>query len=342
MARMPTRSSDASNEEHTEFITCSAVAHSSTANLGPGFDVFGLGLDAFEDVVTITRGKKIEDPVPHVKLALSGDGSETISPNASENTAGLVVRRMMYDLNLKCKTNWDLDLHILKNIPTGYGMGSSAASAAAAALAFDGLFNLRLPRNRLIRYAAEGEIASAGTIHYDNVSGSMLGGFVIVRSSPDVDFVRLDVPKDLFLAVAVPIMNVPLKKTAVARSVLPKTIPLDDVVQNISNASTVVAGFALKDTMMIAKGINDLIVEPSRRHLIPGYALVKRNALNEGALAVTISGAGPSMISILNDKKTASRVANSMAEGFLEAGIKNAKAIVCRPSEGAKIVEVSK
>ena len=84
-----------------------------------------------------------------------------------------------------------------------------------------------------------------------------------------------------------------------------------------------------------------MIVEPSRRHLIPGYDLVKRNALNEGALAVTISGAGPSMISILNDKKTASRVANSMAEGFLEAGI-NAKAIVCRPSDGAKIVEVSK
>ena len=117
-----------------------------------------------------------------------------------------------------------------------------------AALAFDGLFNLQLSKNRLIKYAAEGEIASAGTIHYDNVSGSMLGGFVIVRSAPEIDFVRLDVPNDLFLAIAVPVMNVPLKKTAVARSVLPKTVFLDDVIQNISNASTVVAGFALKDT----------------------------------------------------------------------------------------------
>ena len=113
----------------TEFISCSAVAHSSTANLGPGFDVFGLGLDAFEDTVTITRGKKIEDSVPHVNLTLSGDDIETISPNASENTAGLVVRRMSYDLNLNGKTNWALDLHISKKIPTGYGMGSSAASA---------------------------------------------------------------------------------------------------------------------------------------------------------------------------------------------------------------------
>lgn len=337
----PTRSSDASSEQRTELISCSAVAHSSTANLGPGFDVFGLGLDAFEDTVTITRGKKIEDSVPHVNLTLSGDDIETISPNASENTAGLVVRRMSYDLNLNGKTNWALDLHISKKIPTGYGMGSSAASAAAAALAFDGLFNLQLSKNRLIKYAAEGEIASAGTIHYDNVSGSMLGGFVIVRSAPEIDFVRLDVPNDLFLAIAVPVMNVPLKKTAVARSVLPKTVFLDDVIQNISNASTVVAGFALKDTKMIAKGIKDLIVEPSRKHLIPGYELVRRNALNEGALAVTISGAGPSMISVLDDEKTASHVANSMAEGFLEGGVKNTKAIVCRPSEGARIVDVS-
>ena len=162
----------------------------------------------------------------------------------------------------------------------------------------------------------------------------MLGGFVIVRSAPEIDFVRLDVPKDLFLAIAVPVMNVPLKKTAVVRSVLPKTVFLDDVIQNISNASTVVAGFALKDTKMIAKGINDLIVEPSKT-LIPGYELVRRNALNEGALAVTISGAGPSMISVLDDEKTASHVTNSMAEGFLEAGVKNTKAIVCRSSEGA-------
>src|SRR5689334_24139942 len=91
MAIMPTRSSDASNEEHTEFITCSAVAHSSTANLGPGFDVFGLGLDAFEDVVTITRGKKIEDPVPHVKLALSGEDRKSTRLNSSHSSISYAV-----------------------------------------------------------------------------------------------------------------------------------------------------------------------------------------------------------------------------------------------------------
>lgn len=335
------KNSSISNDQRSAFISCTAIAHSSTANLGPGFDVFGLGLDAFEDTVTITKGKSGEFSPPHINLTLSGDGIKSISSRVSENTAGLVIRRMSYDFNSDNKANWDLDVHISKKIPTSFGMGSSAASAAAAALAFDGLFNLGLSKNRLIRYAAEGEVASAGTKHYDNVSSSMLGGFVIVRSAPEIDFIRLDTPEDLYLAIAIPVMNVPLKKTAMARSVLPKTVPLNNVVQNISNASTVVAGFALKDTKMIAKGVNDLIVEPSRKHLIPGYELVKRNAFNEGALAVTISGAGPSMISLLDDKEIASRVAKSMALGFMEAGVENNRTIVCRPSNGARIVDKS-
>jgi homoserine kinase len=333
---------DSSNEKIDEFITCSAVAHSSTANLGPGFDVFGLGLDAFEDVVTITKTNKMKSSIPRINLTCSGDGTEMIPSELNENTAGLVVIKMLHDFNLNKNANWDLDLHIVKKIPIGYGLGSSAASAAATALAVDGLFNLQLPKRLLIRYAAEGEIASAGTRHYDNVSGSMLGGFVIVTSTPEFDFIGLEVPESLHLAIAVPVMDVPIKKTAVARGVLPKLVPLESVICNTANASTVVAGFALKNTKMIAKGINDLIVEPSRKHLIPGYELVKRNAIKEGALAVTISGAGPSMISVLEDKKTAIQVANSMAQAFLESGVVDTKTIICRPSGGAKIVHVSK
>lgn len=336
------RSLNSSNEKIDEFVSCSAIAHSSTANLGPGFDVFGLGLDAFEDVVTITKTNKIKNSIPRVNLTCSGEGTETIPSELSENTAGLVVRKMIYDFNLNKDANWDLDLHITKRIPIGYGLGSSAASAAATALAFDCLFNLQLSKSQLIRYAAEGEIASAGTRHYDNVSGSLLGGFVIVSSTPEIDFIGLEVPENLHLAIAVPVMDVPIKKTAVARGVLPKLVPLESVICNTSNASTVVAGFALKNTKMIAKGINDLIVEPSRKHLIPGYELVKRNAIKEGALAVTISGAGPSMISVLDDKSTAILVANSMGQAFLEAGVANTKTIVCRPSGGAKIIHVSK
>jgi homoserine kinase len=238
---------------------------------------------------------------------------------------------MMHDFGIRDSIMID----VTKGVPAGYGMGSSAASAAAAAIAFNALYNLKIDRNALVEYAAEGEIASAGTKHYDNVSASVLGGFVIGHKG---QFIRIDPPKDLYLVVAIPTsMQVPEKKTEVARSVLPKEVPLKSVVHNVSGASTIVAGFALKDVDMIARGIDDTIVEPARKHLIPGYDSVKNGALSAGALAVTISGAGPSMIAFLKGSRNAKKVAGAMGKGFLEAGVKS-KVLVCRPSGGSRVV----
>jgi homoserine kinase len=229
----------------------------------------------------------------------------------------------------------DIEIQVTKGVPAGYGIGSSAASAAAAAMAFNALYNLKIEKNRLVEYAAEGEIASAGTKHYDNVSASLLGGFVIGYMG---EFIRIEPPRDLFLVVAVPVsMQMPEKKTEVARSVLPKEVPLKSVVHNVSGAATIVAGFALKDVETIARGVDDVIVEPARKHLIPGYDSVKQNALSAGALAVTISGAGPSMISFLKTRRNASKVAGAMAKGFAEAGVKS-RTFACRPSSGARLV----
>ncbi|HKZ60845.1 MAG TPA: homoserine kinase, partial [Nitrososphaera sp.] len=235
--------------------------------------------------------------------------------------------------------DFDIDdnvvIQVTKGVPAGYGIGSSAASAAAAAIAFNALYNLKIDKNRLVEYAAEGEIASAGTKHYDNVSASLLGGFVIGHKG---HFIRIEPPKDLFLAVAVPIsMQVPEKKTEVARSVLPKEVPLKSVVHNVSGASTIVAGFLLNDVQMIARGIDDVIIEPARKHLIPGYGCVKQNALAAGALAVTISGAGPSMIAFLKTRRNVNKVAYAMAKGFETAGVK-CLTFACRPSSGARLV----
>ena len=122
-----------------------------------------------------------------------------------------------------------------------------------------------------------------------------------------------------------------------ARSVLPAQVPLKSAVHNVSGASTIVAGFALGDVGMVARGINDVIVEPARKHLIPGYDGVKKNAISAGALAVTISGAGPSMIAFLKGKKDANKVARAMAAGFSDAGAKS-RTFACRPSSGARTV----
>lgn len=308
--------------------SCTAVAPSSTANLGPGYDVFGLALDALYDKVTITKQK--------------GNGSITIKmsdtsiPAVPEsNSAGLVIKKMAQDFEVSD----DLEVKVKKGVPAGYGMGSSAASAAAAAVAFDGLYKLKIRKERLVEYAAEGELASAGAKHYDNVSASVLGGFVVssMKGGPVPRFIKLAPPGDLVLVVAVPSVPVPERKTEVARSVLPEEVPLRSAVHNVSSASTIVAGFALKDVELIARGIDDAIVEPARKHLIPGFDAVRENAISAGALAVTISGAGPSVIAFLKTARKSKDIAKAMVLGFEKAGVK-CRTFSCRPSAGAHVM----
>lgn len=308
--------------------SCNAVAPSSTANLGPGYDVFGLALDALYDRVTITKQKGSDS-------TMTIDMSDTKIPAKPEsNSVGLVVKKMAYEFGVTD----NLGLKVKKGVPAGYGMGSSAASAAAAAVAFDGLYRLKIKKEKLVEYAAEGEIASAGAKHYDNVSASILGGFVIssMKNGPVPRFIRLAPPRDLVLVIAVPSIPVPERKTEVARRVLPSDVPLKSAVHNVSGASAIVAGFALKDVELIARGIDDAIVEPARRHLIPGYDAVKQSAIDTGALAVTISGAGPSVIAFLKGNTKTRYVAKAMATEFEKAGVK-CRTFPCRPSTGAHI-----
>ena len=294
-------------------------APSSTANLGPGFDVFGLALDAFYDTVTLTKTKN------GIKIITDDD----IPTNPEKNTAGLVVKNMMK----KFKIKGGVEIKIKKGIPAGYGMGSSAASAAATAVAFDKLFGLKLDGNSLVEFAGSGEKASAGTVHYDNVAASVLGGFVIVKTNP-LDVIRIDPPTNLRMCVAVPTISVPKKKTKVSRGVIPKKIKLSDSILNLSNAAAIVAGFMKKDSEIIGNSIKDVIVEPARQHMIPGFAKVKENAIKAGALGVTISGAGPSVIAFSKSSADLKKISLSMAKGFTSVNTK-CQTIICKPSKGA-------
>ena len=248
-----------------------------------------------------------------------------------QNTAGLVIKSMKQKFKIKS----GIEIKIKKGVPAGFGMGSSAASAVAAALAFNKLFNLKLDNKTLIKCAGIGEKASAGTIHYDNVAASLLGGFVVVKTKP-FDVIRLEPPKDLVLCVAVPKLKVPKKKTKVARAVIPKTVKLSDLTANLSNAANIVSGFLLKDSDLIGRSIQDVIVEPARKHLIPGFSKVKSNALNAGALGVTISGAGPSVIAFCKKSQNLKKIGKSMEKGFSSAKV-GCDIIICKPSTGPKI-----
>ena len=304
-------------------------APSSTANLGPGFDVFGLALDAFHDEIKLTKTDKstTNKPWRGIRIITTDD----IPKTPQQNTAGLVIKSMKQKFKIKS----GIEIRIKKGVPAGYGMGSSAASAAAAALACNRLFNLKLDNKTLVKCAGIGEKASAGTIHYDNVAASLLGGFVVVKTKP-FDVIRLEPPKDLVLCVAIPKINVPKKKTKLSRAVIPRTVKLSALTENLSNAVNIVSGFLLKDSDLIGRSIQDVIVEPARKHLIPGFSKVKSNALSAGALGVTISGAGPSVIAFCKKSQNVKKITKSMEKGFSSAKI-DCDTIICKPSMGPKI-----
>jgi homoserine kinase len=297
----------------------SVKAPSSTANLGPGFDVFGLAVNAFYDEVTLTK----------TKSGITIVTEDNIPTNPENNTAGLVVKNM----KKKFKINSGVEIKIKKGVPAGFGMGSSAASAAATAVAFDKLFQLKLDGNSLVEYAGSGEKASAGSVHYDNVAASVLGGFVIVKTNP-LQVIRIDPPTNLRMCVAVPKLDVPKKKTKVSRGVIPKKVKLTDSILNLSNASTIVAGFMKKDTELIGNSIKDVIVEPARKHMIPGFDKIKENALKAGALGVTISGAGPSVIAFSKSSADLKKISQAMTRGFASAKTE-CQTVICKPSKGA-------
>ena len=298
-------------------------APSSTANLGPGFDVFGLAVDAFFDEVTLTKKKS----------GISIVTEDDIPTNPDNNTAGLVVKNMIKKFKIKD----GIEIKIKKGVPAGFGMGSSAASAAATVLAFDKMYELKLDENTLVEFAGSGEKASAGSVHYDNVAASVLGGFVIVRTNP-LNVIKIKPPMNLRMCVAVPKLEVPKKKTKVSRGVIPKKISLVDSIANLSNAAAIVAGFMKKDPKLIGDSIKDVIVEPARQHMIPGFAKVKENALKAGAFGVTISGAGPSVIAFSNSSADLKKISLAMSRGFASANTK-CQTVICKPSNGALVIK---
>ncbi len=317
-----------------EFIECTASASASTANLGPGYDVFGLGLDALEDIVTVKVDKRPKPSKKNLEINIKGNRNENIPKNPDHNTAGIVARKIISDYDLY---SYNFLLEIEKNIPVGYGMGSSAASAVATAISFNCLFGLEMDETRLLDYSAEGELASAGVKHYDNIAGSLFGNFVIVKTYPRLEFIKIKSPNNLIAVVCVPLINVPKMKTEVSRGVIPKNVPLEKAVHNIANACSIVAGFYSRDIQMICNGINDCIIEPARKKMIPGYDKIKNRSMEEGAMAFTISGAGPSSIAFLNSTKKGLHLAEVMREEYKKLDI-DCETYLTKPSNGSKII----
>jgi homoserine kinase len=304
------------------------IPPATTANLGPGFDVFGLALKTPHDKVTLSV-------IPEdVVIEVTGLSASSIPTSPEKNTAGVVAKHILEEFRLKPGVAIKID----KGIVPSMGLGSSAASAAAVAFGLNHMFNLRMDYKKMVQLAAKGEIASAGYEHADNVAAALCGGFVIVRSYKPLEIINLKAPKDMEVCVSYPHITT-THKTKKARAIIPKQISIDKLVRNVGRAAAMASGFASGDIDLIGESMSDAVVEPERAHLIPGYHRVRDNALRAGACGVAISGAGPAMIAIVDKRKAnSSKVAAAMKEGFTSAGL-SATAFATKPGRGVHLLE---
>lgn len=306
------------------------ISPSTIANLGPGFDVFGLAHNAFHDIIEIEIVKR-----QGIDINISGTDSEHISNIPDNNSAGYVANK----LSNKLPKGHGLRINIKKGIPVGKGLGSSGASAAGCIVGLNRILDLRLSNNQLVSLAAKGELVSAGIDHADNVAASIFGGFIIIRSYNPLNIMSLTPPSNMAIAIAIPKLPLVKNKTRKAREILPSDVPIKSFVHNVGHASTIVAGILLGDVEIVGQGMSDVIVEPIRSRLIPGYDSVKKRALSSGASGVAISGAGLTMIAIVNENKASTlEVAGSMKKAFESEGIA-CDIMLSKPSKGAKIIE---
>jgi homoserine kinase len=302
-------------------------APASIANLGPGFDIASMAIDAFNDIVMVK--------------ACPGSGNlKVVSkdhkvPHNERNTAYAAAEALMnkYGIN-----EYDIKVLINKGIPVSVGLGSSGASAAATVYALNKLFNLEASYSDLIYCAGLGEAIVSGEPHYDNVSASLIGG-VVFLDPETMEIFRVDAP-DVYISIVIPHIYVNSLKTKYARELLPKYVSLRKHVIQSAKLAKLILGAALKDPLLFGKGVSsDHIVEEKRSAMIPNYYEAKKSAIEAGALGFNISGAGPTVFAICSSHNTATKVSLTIREVFEKHGI-NAEYFIAKPSNtGAKVIE---
>jgi homoserine kinase len=286
-------------------------APATSANLGSGFDVFGVALSRPADVVRVSRAAE-------TSIEVSGAGSQYIPEDPEKNTVGAVAEALDAPAHIE----------INKGVRPASGLGSSAASAAAAAVALDELYDRGHTREALVPVAAEGEAVVSGVAHDDNVAPAIVGGFTVATGN---GITRVDA--DISLVVCLPDIVV---STRDARSVVPESADIEQVVETVGNAATLTAGMCRDDPELVGAGMHDSVVTPARAELIEGYDDICVAARDAGATGVTISGSGPGVLAVCQDQDRRP-VASAMLDAF-EAHDVDARSYQTRVGEGAQIL----
>jgi homoserine kinase len=303
-------------------------APGTVANMGCGFDVMGMTLNGAGDILTVS----VSDGDG---LTIENKSEVELPSDIDKNVITPAVRALMKEFGEPRL----VEVIVESKIAPGSGIGSSAASSAAAVYALNEALGCPFSPEKLVEFAMEGEkLISGGTPHADNVGPAILGGVVLMRGYEPLDIVRLPVPDNFFCSVVHPDIMVSTKE---ARAVLPKDITLRLAVKQWGNVAGVVAGLALKDVYLIGRAMVDSVIEPHRKQFIPGFDELRAKVLAVGALSVNISGSGPSVFAVSPDMETASKVGEVMSHHFADMGIGSDLYVGTVSNEGCRVLNSS-
>lgn len=277
------------------------------ANVSCGFDVLGLSLAGVGEYMTVTQ-------TPTKGITISEITGQDLPLETAKNVAGVAGLALLEALGSEA----GFDIKIEKKIKAGSGIGSSAASSAGAVWAINHLLGNPYTTIELIPFAMEGERLASGVAHADNVAPALLGGFTLVRSTDPLDVVSLPSPRELYATVIHPQIEI---KTADSRRILKSSLSLKDAITQWGNVGGLVAGLYREDYELIGRSLQDVVIEPVRSILIPGFDEIKAAALNAGALGCGISGSGPSVFALSKGADKAHEVAQQLKEVYTTMGI---------------------
>lgn len=285
-------------------------APASVANVACGFDILGFALEKPGDEIIARFSDK---PGLQIKR-ITGDKGK-LPLEVEKNTAGFAAMRLLEHIG---ETKRGIEIEIHKKMPFGSGLGSSAASAVAGVMAINELLKRPLTKREILPFAVLGEQIADGAYHADNVAPSLLGGMTLIRNNEELDVHRLFLPNGLYATVIYPHIKILTKDS---RDVLSDTVSMKKCIQQNGNIAGLIVGLYTTNLDLISRSLQDVIVEPQRAKLIPGFYDVKEGALKAGALGCSISGAGPSIFALSANSYAAENVGEAMKKVFADLKI---------------------
>ena len=287
----------------------SARAHCSSANIGSGFDSFGICHDAFHVDGTIT----INDPHKPFEAVFNGNSKNI---DDIENSAVAVVRKMALDIEIKGKFTISFD----SSIPVGMGLGSSGAASVCSAILLNRLFDLKLSEKEIITYASHGENFAAGSYHLDNVAASTLGNFSAVFSDSPLRIRNYPISGGIKFLAIVPYITA-RNKTMENRKLIPEAVPFSSTVNNVKFSTSLIAGILTGDRDLVEYGLNDNIVEVARTSRYPFFPEIRSICQRNKAIGLILSGSGPAMLCFTDEKTDVKQIQKELDAYFKRNGL---------------------